>query len=91
MRINQEALANLLKHANASRVTVNMAYQDAGVRLSIHDDGFGFDAHIPSQWHKDRSGFGLISMRERAQLLGGKLSLESEFGRGTLVNAEVPA
>ena len=63
LRINQEALANVLKHANASRVTVNMAYQDTGVRLSIHDDGIGFDPHIPSQWHKDRGGFGIMSMR----------------------------
>ena len=91
LRINQEALANVLKHANASRVTVNIAYQDAGIRLTIQDDGIGFDPQTPSQWQKDRSGFGLISMRERAQLLGGKLSVESELGRGTLVNAELPA
>ena len=91
LRINQEALTNVLKHTNANQVTVNMAYQDAGVQLIIRDDGIGFDPHIPSQWHKDQSGFGLISMRERAQLLGGKLSVESELGRGTLVNAELPA
>ena len=91
MCISQAALANGLKHAKASGVTVNMAYQDAGVRLTIHDDGIGFDSHTHIQWHKDRSGFGMISMREPAQLPGGKLLVESELGRGTLVNAELPS
>ena len=90
LRISQEALSNILKYANASRVTINVAYQPAGVQLSIRDDGIGFDPQIPSQWDKDRGGFGLISMRERAQLLGGMLSIESEAGQGTLVYAEIP-
>ncbi len=71
LRISQEALSNVLKYANASQVTINVTYQRARVQLSIRDDGIGFDPQIPSQWDKDRGGFGLISMRERAQLLGG--------------------
>ena len=90
LRISQETLANVLKHANASQVTVNVSYQGAGVQLSIRDNGIGFDPHIPSHRDKDRGGFSLISMRERAQLLGGKLSVESEVGRGTLVHTEIP-
>ncbi len=85
-RICQEALANVLKHANATSVNVMMAYEDSRVRLTVQDDGMGFD---PEQ-SKPRSGdggFGLISMKERVRLLGGDLSIQSAPGQGTLVEA----
>jgi len=91
LRICQEALANVLKHANASRVTVTMAYGNTGVELTVSDNGIGFDSNIPLQWDKDKGGFGLISMRERAQLLGGELSVKSSLGSGTNVVAVIPA
>lgn len=90
LRICQEALANVLKHANANRVTVTVAYEKDGVQLTVSDDGIGFDHKIPGQWNKDKGGFGLISMRGRAQLLGGELSVKSSLGGGTSVAATVP-
>jgi len=91
LRICQESLANVLKHANASRVSVTLSFDDGLVRLRISDNGIGFDLQIPTQWDKDRGGFGLTSMRERAQLLGGELELRSTVGRGTVVEAGLPA
>ena len=91
LRICQEGLANVLKHANASRVTVTVAYGKAGVELTLSDNGIGFDSNIPRQWDKDKGGFGLISMRERAQLLGGALTVKSSLGSGTNVFAAIPA
>ena len=91
LRICQEALANVQKHASASRVSVTLSFDDARVRLRISDDGIGFDIQIPTHLDKDRGGFGLISMRERAQLLGGELQLSSTIGRGTVVEADLPA
>ncbi len=91
LRICQEALANMLKHSSASRATVTVAFDHDKVGLRVSDNGIGFDPEIHGQWDKERGGFGLTSMRERAQLLGGKLMIKSEFGRGTNVEAEIPA
>jgi signal transduction histidine kinase len=90
LRICQEALANILKHANASRVAVTIAFDDATVHLAIEDDGVGFDPVIPKHWDRDSGGFGLVSMRERAHLLGGELTVISAAGRGTTVKAAMP-
>lgn len=91
LRICQEGLANVLKHANATRVTVTVAYGKSGVKLTVTDDGIGFDPNIPKQWDKEKGGFGLISMSERAQLLGGDLTVKSSVGSGTNVIATIPA
>ena len=91
LRICQESLANVLKHANAKQVNVSVGFDDSQVRLRVSDDGIGFDPQTPSRCDKDRGGFGLISMRERAQLLGGELKLESGLGHGTIVEAGLPA
>ncbi len=91
LRICQEGLANVLKHANANRVTVTVAYGKSGIELTIADNGTGFDPNIPRQWDKEKGGFGLISMRERAQLLGGELTVKSSLGNGTSVVAAIPA
>lgn len=91
LRICQEALANMLKHSSASRATVTVAFGHDKVNLRVSDNGIGFDPETHSQWDKERGGFGLTSMRERAQLLGGKLTVKSQFGRGTDVEAEIPA
>ena len=68
-----------------------MAYRKTAVELTLTDNGIGFDPTIPHQWDKDKGGFGLISMRERAQLLGGELDLKSSLGNGTSVVAVIPA
>ena len=91
LRICLEGLANVLKHANASRVTVTVAYGKSGIELTVTDNGIGFDSNIPRQWDKEKGGFGLISMRERAQLLGGELTVKSSLGSGTNVVATIPA
>ena len=84
-RIVQEALTNVLKHAAAERVTVLLSHADAGVRLVVQDDGCGFD---PSQARDD--GVGLLGMRERVSLVGGRLTVESTEGAGTMLTVEVP-
>ena len=91
LRICQEALANVLKHASANQVSVSITFSQSNVRLNVGDDGVGFDPKIPGQWNKDQGGFGLVSMRERAQLLGGHLTIKSTVGKGTIVSARVPA
>lgn len=85
-RIAQEALTNILRHARADRVTLTLAPDAQGrcVQLAIHDDGQGFDPG-----HAAR-GLGLVTMRERAQQLGGTLVVESDRGHGTCVRARLP-
>ena len=87
-RIAQEALTNARKHAGAGRITVSLSNEDDGVRLVVADDGGGFDVvsiETPSPGH-----IGLPTMLERAELAGGRLSIESAPGRGTSVSAWVP-
>ena len=88
IRIVQEALANVRKHAKAGRVWVRLRRQESWVRLSIEDDGRGFDPTILTSPEHRR--FGLQTMRERAQAVGGSLNIESEFGRGTRIVASLP-
>jgi signal transduction histidine kinase len=87
-RVTQETLNNVGKHAGASRVTVSLAAENGSVRLRINDDGVGFDpgeaAHLLSEGH-----FGLAGMRERVELVGGQLRIESVPGRGTTVAVEM--
>ncbi len=85
LRISQEALANIRKHAGATGVDVHLAFEEDTVRFSVRDNGCGFDTETPVE-----SGFGLISMRERVRLLGGTLTVQSEIGRGTLIEATLP-
>ncbi len=90
LRICQESLANMLKYANASEVITVLEYTDTSVRLALEDNGIGFDPGLPVSVDGDKGGFGLISMRERARLLGGELRVESSPGQGTLVEATLP-
>lgn len=93
LRVAQEALANIRKHAAAGHVSVELAYDPGGVRLTVTDDGRGFNpeqAAAEASQRKDRGGFGLFSMRERVEALGGRLELTSEIGKGTTVRVFVP-
>jgi signal transduction histidine kinase len=87
-RVTQETLNNIGKHAGASRVTVSLAAENGSVNLRINDDGVGFDpvaaARLLSEGH-----FGLAGMRERVEMVGGNLSIESGPGRGTSVAVEM--
>jgi signal transduction histidine kinase len=85
LRVAQEALANVAKHARASRAGVTLSYMEDVVSLDVRDDGVGF-APAPAG-----RGFGLIAMRQRVSRLAGQLEIESEPGAGTAVSASLPA
>ena len=84
-RIAQEAMVNVLQHAEASHVKIYLVMDPERVTLSIEDDGIGFD---PNQIPNER--FGLIGLNERANLLGGDLQIQSSFGDGTNIIVNVP-
>ena len=79
--IAQEALNNIIKHAHAHRVQVNLKFSKDCIRLEICDDGVGFD---PGKLH--RGGLGLSGMKERAQKIGAQLGIESQVGKGTTIH-----
>jgi signal transduction histidine kinase len=85
-RIAQEAIANAVKHAHASAISIRMTEDATGVRLSIKDDGRGFDYR-----GQHPNGFGLIGMHERAELINGTLTVESRPGAGTQIQVFAPS
>jgi len=85
LRILREALNNSVRHAGARHIQVDMRINDRQLQLSIADDGQGFDPATASG-----RGHGLRSMRQRAQLLGGQLQLDSAPGGPTVVRVSVP-
>jgi len=87
-RIAQEALTNILKHAGARRARIEVSVTPRHVRVVIADDGRGFDLSAVAT--RRDAGMGLLGMRERAELLGGALQLESRDGSGTRVEAVIP-
>lgn len=87
-RIVQEALTNVLKHARATHVTVEVAQHDSRVQMVIIDDGHGFDLSSVSTGRE--GGMGLLGMRERAGLLGGTLTVHSQPGAGTRLEVAIP-
>ena len=93
-RILQETLANTRQHAQCSRVSVKLVMDNAqGVALEIIDDGQGFDlfqAYKTRQKGNSSRGLGLTSMRERAEGVGGRLTVETSKGQGTRVYAWLP-
>lgn len=84
-RIAQESLRNIAKHANATEVEMDATAQPGGIRLIVRDNGDGFDPDV------GQPGLGLASMRERARLLNGTLTVASRLGRGTVVQVDLPA
>jgi signal transduction histidine kinase len=95
LRVAQEALANVAKHAGASRAGVTLSYMEDVVTLDVRDDGAGFavdrcQKHLAGE-SPAAGGFGLISMRQRVSRLAGQLEIESEPGAGTAVSASLPA
>ena len=89
-RVVQECLTNVQKHANASQVEVSIQAADGGLSATIRDDGAGFDAGDSGHWPMN-IGMGLLSMQERAELLGGSLSVQSSPGTGCRVILHIPS
>ena len=88
LRAAQEALANVARHARASRVGLTVSYMENEVALDVRDDGVGFDpAPAGPPGH---GSFGLVAMRQRIEGLAGTLQVESEPGGGTAISACVP-
>lgn len=85
-RIAQESLQNVAKHANAENVSVDLALHNGTIVLTVADDGDGFD----QQEVRGRGRLGLIGMEERVQLARGKLTVESQPGKGTRIELAVP-
>ena len=89
-RIAQEALTNVVRHAQASRVRVALDRNDGELTLTVGDDGAGFDVAAARQRAVAGESLGLLGMEERALLLGGRLEIESASGAGTTVRARLP-
>ncbi|GHC56931.1 GAF domain-containing sensor histidine kinase [Streptomyces cinnamoneus] len=87
LRVAQEALHNALRHSGAAAVTVTLARRGQGATLRVSDDGCGFK---PSAVRRAGRHLGLVSMRDRASGVGGRLTVVSEPGKGTTVEMEVP-
>jgi len=90
-RIVQEAMNNVVKHAKANNISIHIEFQNAELKLFIIDDGQGFNTEKLKLHNEDiSSGFGLVSMRERVELLDGDMVISSEPGRGTRLNISIP-
>jgi len=83
-RIVQDALNNVCKHAKASKAMVSLEYKSNRTKLSIADNGIGFDLSTQT-----KGGLGLTAMQQRANLIGANLKVESKIGRGTTISVEV--
>jgi two-component system nitrate/nitrite sensor histidine kinase NarX len=87
LRILQEALANVRKHARVERVRVSVARDEGWIVAGVADEGVGFDGSTPL----GESHFGLSIMRERVESVGGEITIESRPGAGTRIEVRVPA
>lgn len=90
LRIAQGALSNAIRHANATRIAIELAREDDAVSLVIRDDGQGFDVSSAVADSHDADSFGLSAMRERVEQLDGALTITSAPGDGTTVTARLP-
>ena len=88
-RVAQEALTNVSRHAKASRVEVSIQKLPDGIRMRVKDDGRSFQ--VERVLHsRARKHLGLLGMRERLEMIGGRFGVESAPGKGTTVHAEIP-
>jgi len=88
MMVAREAVSNAIRHAHPHEVSLGIHFQRGKIRMTVHDDGCGFD---PSQIVPETGGhFGLIGMRERTERLGGHFAVRSAPGKGTELSVEVP-
>jgi signal transduction histidine kinase len=90
-RITQEALNNVKRHAEASRVGITVHFEDDRVQLTVRDNGRGFEVLGSTRDLASMGRFGLVGMEERVQLLGGRFAVQAAPGEGTAVLVDVPA
>jgi signal transduction histidine kinase len=83
-------LNNIIKHAQATHVNIHVHYENKNVRISVFDNGIGFDRDEVQQRRASRPSLGLAGMEERAALLGGTVTVHSRAGYGTEVEALIP-
>jgi signal transduction histidine kinase len=86
----QEALNNIAKHSKADLIRLSLIKTDGKIELIIEDNGMGFDLEGLISMESSKRGFGLSSMRERTELSGGSLVIESTSGKGTIIHATWP-
>lgn len=89
-RIVQESLTNIKKHSAAKNTSVRIEFKNGNVNLMISDDGKGFDKDIIKSSRQDNECYGLLSMRERVELLNGKFDIRTNKGKGTKVFVSIP-
>ncbi|MGC9398784.1 MAG: ATP-binding protein [Anaerolineae bacterium] len=89
-RITQEALNNAQRHAQAQQIVVSVTWNDAGVTLTISDDGIGFELAERLNTYTQQGHFGLVGLQERVRQLKGTLHIETAPGEGTTVTARLP-
>jgi len=93
-RVVQEALTNVAKHSQARGVDINLLYRGNSARLSVLDDGTGFDCGSyvkrPHRRRDDIVKLGLQGLRERIELFGGRMHIRSRPGVGTLIQVDLP-
>jgi signal transduction histidine kinase len=91
-RVAQEALNNVVKHSGATQARIELSFGAGGAQLTVSDNGRGFDpgANSPAAAEAARPAWGLLGMRERAELLGGQFEIEAAPGQGTRVRVTIP-
>lgn len=89
-RITQEGLTNIACHARATKVWYSLHFDATHARMKLRDNGEGFDHQRIAEAREEGHGMGLISMRERAELLGGSFELQSAVGKGTIIGVTIP-
>jgi signal transduction histidine kinase len=89
-RIVQEALTNVVRHAQAQRVYISLRQRNGELELVIRDNGVGFDARVAQKRAAHGASFGLLGMQERTQLVSGQIKIRSEPKRGTTIRARFP-
>jgi two-component system, NarL family, sensor histidine kinase DegS len=89
-RLVQEAFSNVYKHANASYVTLDVTFQAKMVKITVQDNGTGFDVGIIEAKLGKGINFGMIGMQERVELLEGRMDIDSQLGAGTKISMLIP-
>ncbi len=89
-RVIQEAFNNIARHAKASKTEVTIHFKKTNVSVHVGDDGRGFDVREALSTPYGLRGFGIMSIKERIELVGGTLNIRSHPGEGTQINIEVP-